>query len=81
MKWRQGGGLLWFVVLPSWASLGYGCFDTETRAVLFFFSSPPGSPCGLTLPCSVLLLATGARLKGGAVEEERGPALTKRGVA
>lgn len=52
---------------------------------LFFFSFPflPSwlSPCGLMLPCSVLLLATGAGLKGGAVEEERGPALTKRGVA
>lgn len=53
----------------------------ELSVLIFFFSSPPGSACGLTLPCSALLLATGARLKGGAVVEERGPALTKRGVA
>ncbi len=51
-------------------------------SVLIFFFSPPllALPVVFTLPCSVLLLATGAILKGGAVEE-RGPALTKRGVA
>lgn len=60
--------MLWCVLLLSWASLS--CFDTETRAkcldFFFFFSSPLGSPCGLTaLSCPVLLPATGARIEVG----------------
>lgn len=66
MKWRQGGGLLWCVVLPSWASLGYGCFDTETRAKCldFFFL-----PSWLSLWSNAALLCSvtghGGQIEGG----------------
>lgn len=39
MKRRQGGALLWGVLLLSWDSLG--CFDKETRAKCFDIFFPP----------------------------------------
>lgn len=38
MRRKQGGALLWCVLLLSWASLG--CFDTETRAKCLDFFPP-----------------------------------------
>lgn len=90
---KRGGGVLWCVlycfVWPPWTSAGL-TYKLELSIYFFFFSpSLLSSPCGLTLSCSVLVLATRGQIEkkgasggrwgwGGSAYQARGCLILRR---